>query len=157
MPNLYPRWLCNSQCCMTDHWSARPSDEPGHNRYLPTHVSFRSPRRVLACKIYYIIYTWSLYACHVFENELHALAVHGQWHIPANTRTWPNSVSILDQRRRRWANIETALGQVLVFADIGLFFYFSLRPTFRSMHLTKENYLIITFDALKIHSGNLIN
>ena len=33
---------------------------------------------------------------------------------PANTRTWPNDVSMLDQRRRRWANIETTLGQVLV-------------------------------------------
>ena len=29
--------------------------------------------------------------------------------------TWPNVVSMLGQRRRYWANIETTLGQVLVF------------------------------------------
>ena len=35
---------------------------------------------------------------------------------PANTRHSPNAVSMLVQRRRRWANIETALGECPVFA-----------------------------------------
>ena len=36
--------------------------------------------------------------------------------LPANTKTRPNVVSMLFQRRWRWANIETALGQMLAFA-----------------------------------------
>ena len=35
---------------------------------------------------------------------------------PANTGHSPNAVSMLDQRRRRWANGETALGECPVFA-----------------------------------------
>ena len=35
---------------------------------------------------------------------------------PANTGQSPNAVSKLDQRRRRWANIETVLGKCPVFA-----------------------------------------
>ena len=35
---------------------------------------------------------------------------------PANTRHSPNAISMLGQRRGRWANIETALGECLVFA-----------------------------------------
>ena len=38
------------------------------------------------------------------------------WVIAASRR--PNVVSMLAQRRRHWANIETTLGQVLVFAGI---------------------------------------
>ena len=38
--------------------------------------------------------------------------------LPANTKTWPNVVSMLVQRRWRWANIETALGQILAFAGL---------------------------------------
>ena len=34
----------------------------------------------------------------------------------ANTGHSPNAVSMLGQRRRRWANIETALGECPVFA-----------------------------------------
>ena len=38
---------------------------------------------------------------------------------PANTGYFPNAVSMLDQRRRRWANIEATLGEcdVFVFDD----------------------------------------
>ena len=36
----------------------------------------------------------------------------------ANTKTRPNVVSMLFQRRWRWANIETALGQMLAFAGL---------------------------------------
>ena len=36
--------------------------------------------------------------------------------LPANTKTRPNVVSMLVQRRWRWANIETALAQMLAFA-----------------------------------------
>ena len=35
---------------------------------------------------------------------------------PANASIWPNAVSILAHRQRRWANIETTLGRVFVFA-----------------------------------------
>ena len=35
---------------------------------------------------------------------------------PANTRFWPNVVSILAHGQPRWTNIETTSGQVLVFA-----------------------------------------
>ena len=35
---------------------------------------------------------------------------------PANTRHSPNAVSMLAHRLRRWSNIETALGECLVFA-----------------------------------------
>ena len=36
---------------------------------------------------------------------------------PANTGHSPNAVSMLGQRRRRWANIKTALGECPVFAE----------------------------------------
>ena len=35
---------------------------------------------------------------------------------PANKIHWPNVVSMLFQRRRRWSNIETTLGQGIVLA-----------------------------------------
>ena len=38
--------------------------------------------------------------------------------LSGNTRTWPNAVSILVQGRRWGANIETTLGQILVFAGL---------------------------------------
>ena len=37
----------------------------------------------------------------------------------ANTGQSPNSVSMLGQRRRQWVNIETALGECHVLADVG--------------------------------------
>ena len=41
------------------------------------------------------------------------------WLNPSNTGHSPNVVSLLVQRQRRWANIETALGECLVFARLG--------------------------------------
>ena len=38
-----------------------------------------------------------------------------QYGNPANTGYSPNAVSMLGQRRRRWANIETALGEFPMF------------------------------------------
>ena len=38
--------------------------------------------------------------------------------IPANTGHSPNAVSMLGQRRRRWANIEITLGECPVFAGM---------------------------------------
>ena len=35
---------------------------------------------------------------------------------PANASIWPNAVSILAHRQRRWTTIETTLGRVFVFA-----------------------------------------
>ena len=38
--------------------------------------------------------------------------------LPANTKTWPNVVSMLVQRRWRCANSEKALGQILAFVGL---------------------------------------
>ena len=38
--------------------------------------------------------------------------------LPANMKTWPDVVSMLVQRRWRWADSETALGQILAFAGL---------------------------------------
>ena len=38
--------------------------------------------------------------------------------IPINTLHLPNAVAMLVQRRRRWANIATALGKYIVFVVI---------------------------------------
>ena len=40
---------------------------------------------------------------------------------PVNTKRWPNAGSMLVQRRRRWTNIEPALGQRLVFLGVHSF------------------------------------
>ena len=45
------------------------------------------------------------------------------FHIPANTRRWPNVGLMLGQRRRRWANISPTLGQCIVFAGIAHIVY----------------------------------
>ena len=54
-----------------------------------------------------------------------AQCITSVWHfvcygliLPANTRRWPGVVLLLGQRRRQWANIETTLGQRLVFVGI---------------------------------------
>ena len=39
---------------------------------------------------------------------------------PVNTTRWNNDVSMLGQRRRRWANIKTLLFQRVVFAGEGV-------------------------------------
>ena len=39
---------------------------------------------------------------------------------PVNTPRWNNDVSMLGQRRRRWANIKTLLFQRVVFAGEGV-------------------------------------
>ena len=51
------------------------------------------------------------------RHRRHA-CIQMQTALSGNTRTWPNVVSMLAQRRWRWANIETALGQILVFAGL---------------------------------------
>ena len=38
--------------------------------------------------------------------------------LPANSKTRPNVVLMLAQRRWRWANSETALGQIIAFAGL---------------------------------------
>ena len=38
--------------------------------------------------------------------------------VPANTGLSPNDISMLVQRRKRWANIETALGEWPVFVGV---------------------------------------
>ena len=47
------------------------------------------------------------YACIIMRTAL-----------PANMKTWPDVVSMLVQRRWRWANSETALGRILAFAGL---------------------------------------
>ena len=44
------------------------------------------------------------------------LVVNGLKTNPANTRYSPNDVSMLGQCQRRWSDIETSLGECLVFA-----------------------------------------
>ena len=44
------------------------------------------------------------------------------WVYPANTRHSSDAVLMLGQRRRRWTNIKTALGECLVFAIRGNYF-----------------------------------
>ena len=51
------------------------------------------------------------------RHRLHA-CIKMRSALPANTKTWPNVVSMLVQRRWRWANSETALGQILAFAGL---------------------------------------
>ena len=53
--------------------------------------------------------------------------------LSANTKTRPNVDSMLVQRRWRWANIETALGQMLAFA--GLHTGVSLHPPLRHHYI----------------------
>ena len=38
--------------------------------------------------------------------------------VPANTASWNNDVLLLGQRLRRWANIKTALFELVVFAGV---------------------------------------
>ena len=49
-------------------------------------------------------------------------------HIAANTRRSPNAGLMLAQRRRRWANIKTALGELSCFRDVSLTLF--QRPPF---------------------------
>ena len=62
------------------------------------------------------IYTEHCAACPT-RHRRHA-CIKMRTALPANTRTWPTVVSMLVQRRWRWANIETALGQILAFAGL---------------------------------------
>ena len=56
--------------------------------------------------------------CRMIPAGLRITAAHTRNTIPANTRRWPSVGLMLDQRRRRWANINPALGQRPVFAGI---------------------------------------
>ena len=51
----------------------------------------------------------------VFDNRAIACVFRA---VPTNTVHSPNFVLMLGQRRRRWANIETALGECPVFARV---------------------------------------
>ena len=57
--------------------------------------------------------------CAACSNQTQTARVyHNATALPANTKTWPNVVSMLVQRRWRWAISETALGQILAFAGL---------------------------------------
>ena len=47
-------------------------------------------------------------------------------HIPANTRRLPNVGTMLDQRRRRWANVVLTLGECFVFVGYLVYYYTSI-------------------------------
>ena len=75
-------------------------------------VSFKPPRpgtepRTLAWKAAVLTTTLGPPPCIIMGRAL-----------PANTKTWPNVVSMLVQRRWRWANSEAALGQILALGQI---------------------------------------
>ena len=65
--------------------------------------------------VQWLKYTEHCAAC--ARHRLHA-CIKMRTALPANTRPWPNVVSLLVQRRWRWANSETALGQILAFAGL---------------------------------------
>ena len=54
----------------------------------------------------------------VYLHPLSKGFLHTSWNgcFPANTQSWPNAVSMLTHRLRRWVNIETTLGQRFVFS-----------------------------------------
>ena len=95
-------------------------------RYLLT-------QRQSTCRLTYDSYVYIICIIHVLllriypslilaihrHRPAHAYSTVDQWFCEnANTRICPNVVSLLGQRRRRWANIETIWGQVLVFSGI---------------------------------------
>ena len=45
--------------------------------------------------------------------------------VPSDTRLWPNVVLLPVQRRRRWANIKTALCKRIAFAGVVLLYFIS--------------------------------
>ena len=55
---------------------------------------------------------WWLWTSDSEHSEQHYLAV------PADTTRWPNAGLMLAHRLRRWANINPALGQRVVFAGV---------------------------------------
>ena len=63
------------------------------------------------------VYTQSTVQPVPTRHRLHA-CIKMRTALPANMKTWPNVVSMLVQRRWRWANSETALGQILAFAGL---------------------------------------
>ena len=58
---------------------------------------------------------------------------------PANTGHWPNVVSMLGQRHRRWVNIKTTSGQCLVFAGLGLL------PSYCCLFITVQTQTVVTY------------
>ena len=79
------------------------------------HVSNQSYNTML--HNYNTLYSGDRYVIH--QNDV-ALSCHGNIYIAANTGHSPYDVSTLGQRRRRWANIGTALSACPVFAGITL-------------------------------------
>ena len=64
-----------------------------------------------------VSYTEHCAACFDQTQTAHA-CIKMRTALPANTKTRPNVVSMLVQPSWRWANIETALGQMLAFAGL---------------------------------------
>ena len=68
--------------------------------------------------------------CAACSNQTQTARVyHNADSSPANTKTWPYVVSMLVQRRWRWANSETALGQIFAFAGLHTGVYTHPSPT----------------------------
>ena len=51
--------------------------------------------------------------CGKEHSHIKYITLYIDIYVSANTRHSPNAVSMLGQRRRRWASIETALGKCL--------------------------------------------
>ena len=60
--------------------------------------------------------------CPIDEYDIFKTIVASTCHAwyPANMRHSPNAVSMLDQRQRRWPNIETTLVECLMFSLLGM-------------------------------------
>ena len=63
---------------------------------------------------------------------------HFSTHIPANTTRQPIAGLMLAQRRRRWANINPALGRRVVFFEIQVMSFKSTTPLRRQSNITNN-------------------
>ena len=68
---------------------------------------------------------WANIVPELVSLSLQAVCRESQRQLGFDTGYSPKTVSILGQRRKRWANIETALGECHVFAGLG----FDIKPT----------------------------
>ena len=58
----------------------------------------------------------------IYLKQTHKIDTKGTSHVLANIGQSPNVVSMLGQRRRGWANVETALGEFPMFTGVEAIF-----------------------------------
>ena len=77
--------------------------------------------------------------------------------IPENTTRWPNAWKMLAQRRRRWFNINTALGQRLVFAGIHLYIGHNVELNWTNWNISLIFQYIYDVHMRAVHSRQSVN